>query len=195
MRELIFIVDPMCSWCWGFHPVMEALRQKHSKEYNFSLIMGGLRTSGEMEWNRKNKDYLQDNWEAVQKQTGQEFSAKILTQTTFDYDTYPACKAVVTVRNLWGEDASFNYLNNIQEAFYTRGEDITSLNILIKYIEDTEKFLELYESEKAELLMHHDFSKTRSMGANAFPSVAIIDKDGHMSCQQGYHSLEEILTF
>ena len=43
--------------------------------------------------------------------------------------------------------------------------------------------------------MQHDFSKARSMGANAFPSVVKIDEDGHMFCQQGYKSLEEILAF
>jgi len=41
--------------------------------------------------------------------------------------------------------------------------------------------------------MQHDFSKARSMGANAFPSVVKIDTDGHMCCQQGYQSIEEIL--
>jgi hypothetical protein len=43
--------------------------------------------------------------------------------------------------------------------------------------------------------MQHDFSKARSMGANAFPSIVKIDEDEHMCCQKGYKSLEEILAF
>jgi len=42
--------------------------------------------------------------------------------------------------------------------------------------------------------MQHDFSKARSMGANAFPSVVRIDEDGHMVCMNGYRSLKEILA-
>jgi len=42
--------------------------------------------------------------------------------------------------------------------------------------------------------MKHDFSKARSMGANSFPSVVKIDRDGHMMCQNGYKTVEDILT-
>ena len=65
----------------------------------------------------------------------------------------------------------------------------------MNYVEDKEKFLEFYESERAEVLMKHDFAKARSMGANSFPSVVKIDKQGHIVYQKGYRSLEEVLNF
>ncbi|CAA6808595.1 MAG: Thioredoxin [uncultured Sulfurovum sp.] len=83
----------------------------------------------------------------------------------------------------------------MHEAFYVKGEDTTSLEILLKYVQDEKLFLVFYESERAELLMQDDFSKARSMGANAFPSIVKIDEQGHMCCQQGYKILEEILAF
>ena len=196
----------MCSWCWGFHSVIKELREKHSDSYEFSLVVGGLRTKGQMPWTEESKGYLAQNWNAVAQRTKQAFNFSLLNKTHFDYDTYPACKAIVTVRELWGEDASFAYLEKIQEAFYVKGEDLTSIDILLAHVgttppclsdasSDKEKFLEFYESDRAELLMQHDFSKARSMGANAFPSVVKIDKDGHMFCVQGYKSLEEVLAF
>lgn len=185
----------MCSWCWGFHPIIETLRKDHAHQYKFSLVMGGLRTTGQMIWNKQNKDYLKQNWNAVNKTTGQPFSSKLLNKSTFDYNTYPSCKATVSVRELWGEVAAFNYFANIQEAFYTEGLDITSLDVLVNYVKhDKEDFLNFFNSERANILMQHDFSKARSMGANAFPSVVKIDKDGHMVCINGYRSIEEILA-
>jgi len=195
MTQLIFVIDPMCSWCWGFHPVIEELREKHANKFQFSLVVGGLRTKGQMPWNKESKNYLAQNWNAVANATQQPFDFALLNKDVFDYDTYPACKAIVTVRELWGEVATFEYLKKIQEAFYTRGEDATSLEVLLKYVEDKEKFLEFYESERAEVLMKHDFAKARSMGANSFPSVVKIDKQGHIVCQKGYRSLEEVLNF
>lgn len=195
MSELIFVIDPMCSWCWGFHPVIEELRYKYSDHYKFSLIAGGLRTSGQMEWNEQSKSYLKDNWDAVAKRTGQPFSPKLLNKPDFDYDTYPACKAIITVRELWGDEASFHYLSAIQKAFYAEGVDITSPDILSAYIiQEKEKFQAFYMSQRAEVLMQHDFSKARSMGANAFPSIVRIDEDGHMVCMNGYRNVDEILT-
>ena len=195
MSELIFVIDPMCSWCWGFHPVIETLREKYAKQYTFSLVVGGLRTTGQMVWNEQSKTYLKQNWDAVAKRTGQPFSPKLLNKAMFDYNTYPACKAIITVRELWGDEASFEYLSNIQKAFYAEGIDITSIDVLSSYVTvEKKKFQEFYTSKRAELLMQHDFSKARSMGANAFPSVVKIDEDGHMVCLKGYRSLEEILA-
>jgi len=194
MIQLIFVLDPMCSWCWGFHPIMEALRNKHSDTYTFSLIMGGLRTTGQMEWNTQSKAYLSSAWDAVHQTTKQPFNPMILNKTAFDYNTYPSCKAVIAVRELFGIDAAFIYFGDIQKAFYTAAKDITSLDVLTHYvIYDKEIFVNFYHSERAELLMQHDFSKARSMGANAFPSTVKIDKDGHMVCMSGYKNLEEIL--
>jgi len=191
--ELIFIIDPMCSWCWGFHPVIKELREKHADKYRYSLIVGGLRTKGQMAWTQESRDYLAQNWNAVNKATNQPFNFSLLNREAFDYDTYPACRAIVTVRELWGDEASFAYLEKIQEAFYARGEDTTSLETLADYVEEREEFLAFFYSERAEILMQHDFAKARSMGANAFPSVVKIDTDGHMCCQQGYQSLEGVL--
>jgi len=194
MTQLIFVIDPMCSWCWGFHPIITKLREKYSNKYEFSLVVGGLRTKGQMEWSEQNKSYLAQNWNAVSEATGQAFDFSLLNKESFEYDTYPACKAIVTVRELWGDDASFEYLEKIQKAFYIRGEDVTSMQVLLKYVEKKENFLEFYNSTRADILMKHDFSKARSMGANSFPSVVKIDKDGHMVCQKGYRKIEEILT-
>jgi len=157
------------------------------------LVVGGLRTKGQMAWTQESRDYLAQNWNAVNKATNQPFNFALLNKEAFDYDTYPACRAIVTVRELWGDEASFAYLEKIQEAFYARGEDTTSLETLAEYVEDREKFLAFYHTERAEILMQHDFAKARSMGANAFPSVVKIDTDGHMFCQQGYQSLEGVL--
>ncbi len=195
-KELIFVLDPMCSWCWGFAPVIEELRTTLNDKYLFSLVLGGLRTQGEMPWNESSKEYLKGHWKQVSQRTGQVFSEGLFEKEYFDYDTYPACKAVVTVRELFGMQSAFNYLHKIQEAFYTRTEDITNPEVLLRLLHrsksDESAFRTFFESERAQLLMEHDFAKARSMGANAFPSVVVIDEEGHMVCQKGYRSLQEM---
>ncbi len=186
------MLDPMCSWCWGFAPVMEELLSTQSDRYNFSLVVGGLRTKGQMNWDEASKMYLKGHWKQVAKRTGQPFTATLFEKEDFEYDTYPACKAIVTVRELFGMQRAFVYLHLLQERFYAHGEDITNVNILrdlVKHISlDSSEFKTFYESDRAEVLMYHDFSKARSMGANVFPSFVIIDEEGHMACQKGYYS-------
>jgi putative protein-disulfide isomerase len=195
-KELIFVLDPMCSWCWGFAPVIDELQSTFGDEYRFSLVLGGLRTKGEMSWNEMSREYLKGHWRQVSQRTGQMFSDRLFEKESFDYDTYPASKAVITVRELFGMQSAFAYLHTIQEAFYTRAEDITNIDVLCDLLQtvqlDSTAFRDFFESDRAELLMEHDFAKARSMGANAFPSVVVIDEEGHMVCQKGYRSLLEM---
>jgi len=195
-RTLYFVVDPMCSWCWGFAPVIGQIRSAFADRYDISLVVGGLRTEGEMTWNEEGRAYLRSHWEAVASQTGQPFDGTLLEREAFTYDTYPACKAVVTVRELLGEDAAFVYLHTIQHAFYAQGIDITKPRLLYGYYEqlfgNSGKFAFMYGTERIETLTAHDFAKARSMGATAFPSVVVVDEAGHMVCRKGYQSVETL---
>lgn len=193
--KLIFVLDPMCSWCWGFAPIIETLRSQYQEKYNFSILLGGLRQT--MPWNTQSKTYLKQNWDAITIKTSQKFSYHLLNQSHFNYNTYPSCKAVITVRELWGEDKAFEYAHKIQEAFYTKSKNITDINILSAYIEEKhskEKFLNFYHSQEAETLMQEDFKKARAMGVNSFPSVIKIDTDEKMILMSGYKEVEEILN-
>ena len=195
-KEIIFVLDPMCSWCRGFAPVVETLHKQYGGICDFSLVMGGLRTRGEMPWNEASRAYLKEHWNEVSKRTGQTFFSDLFDKTYFEYDTYPACKAVITVRECFGMQEAFLYLHLLQEAFYLHGKDITSPEVLTELLQpiglDGTTFERFYNSERAAVLMKHDFAKARSMGANAFPSVVIIDEAGHMVCQKGYRALEEM---
>jgi putative protein-disulfide isomerase len=39
---LYLIVDPMCSWCWGFSSVWHALREELPSSVQIIDLMGGL---------------------------------------------------------------------------------------------------------------------------------------------------------
>lgn len=196
-KELIFVVDPMCSWCWGFTPVIEKMQRDHADAYTFSLVVGGLRTKGQMTWDATSKNYLKNHWKSVQEYTDVTFNYDLFEKQEFDYDTYPACKAIVTMRELYGMGKSFELLHQLHSAFYVSSEDITDRDVILVHIKkmgvEEEAFMRFYGSERAEMLMQHDFAKARSMGANAFPSVVIIDEDGHMICEKGYRSYDELL--
>lgn len=67
--ELIYIGDPMCSWCYGFSPELEKVKQAYPT-IKFTMIMGGLRAGG----NESLEDlsgYLKGHWKEVEKASDQ----------------------------------------------------------------------------------------------------------------------------
>ena len=45
--HLIYFSDPMCSWCYGFSPVIEEIRRAYGRALPVRLVMGGLRPGNE----------------------------------------------------------------------------------------------------------------------------------------------------
>lgn len=194
-KEVIFVVDPMCSWCWGFAPELDKLRASLAESVKFSLLLGGLRSSGDQEWSEEFKTYLQQHWNSVAKMTHQPFNKILFERENFDYNTEPACRAVVTVRELKGD--TFSFLHALQYAFYAEGRDITDSEVLTKIALtegiNQEEFLSFFNSKRAKELTIADQYKVRSMGANSFPSLVVIEPNGHLSTIKGYKKAEELL--
>lgn len=194
-KEIVAILDPMCSWCWGFEPVLQKLRDELSDEVEFSLILGGLRNSGEQVWDDVFKTYLSRHWMSVEEKTAQEFSLGLLDKEIFDYDTEPACRAVVTMRTL-DKTKQFSFLTALQEAFYLNGEDITQPDVIADIARaegvDRSEFIALFVSDEMKEKTKADVYKARSMGANVFPSIVLIDEEGHLCVIKGYKSYEEV---
>ncbi len=40
--ELIYVGDPMCSWCWGIAPQLDTLVRTHP-DIPLRIVVGGLR--------------------------------------------------------------------------------------------------------------------------------------------------------
>jgi len=194
-KEIVAVLDPMCSWCWGFEPVLQKLRDDLSDEVEFSVILGGLRNNGEQVWDDPFKTYLRGHWRSVEEKTGQGFNLGLLEREAFDYDTEPACRAVVTVRTL-DKAKQFSFFKALQEAFYLRGEDITQTDVIADIVSaiglEKSEFLGFFGSDEMKEKTKADVYKARSMGANVFPSVVLFDEEGHLCVIKGHRSYEEI---
>jgi putative protein-disulfide isomerase len=194
LAELIFVGDPMCSWCYGFGPELTKLRQE-LKEVPFSMIMGGLR-DGEIFDEAKLKNHL-GYWQAVHDATGLPFDATALSQKEFNYTTEPACRAVVTARRM---DAGKEYsaYSALQKAFYAEGRDITQEKVIAEVMAsigfDIMAFSEMFRSEAMHKAAAADKQKARTYGVSSFPTLIVIDRQGHLSQIRGYKKYEELLA-
>ncbi len=195
LSELIFVGDPMCSWCYGFNPELQKLRET-LKEIPFSMIMGGLR-DGEIFDAQKLKNHL-GYWEAVHRTTGLPFDATALSQEGFNYTTEPACRAVVTAKQLDIMQAYALY-SALQQAFYAEGRDITQTEVILEIAKtvgfDSAVFQRLFTSDAAYKATLAEKLKAKTYGVSSFPTLIIIDKQGHMSQIRGYKSYEALIPF
>ncbi len=170
--KLIYIGDPMCSWCWGFAPEIESL----SKDFDIEVVVGGLRPGPSAQaLTDRMADFLRHHWVEIAERTGQAFDIGFLDRRDgWVYDTEPAAVAVVTMRDLH-ESGTLGYFTDIQRAFYAEGRDVTDFDVLADlvtaYPVDQKVFRSRLESQAAKQSAWADFGRARNWGISGFPAL------------------------
>ncbi len=193
--EIIYIGDPMCSWCYGFSPEISQLKDLYADEAKFTLIMGGLRAGGGDVWDDKMKDFLKNHWKHVEKASGQEFGYALLEREHFDYDTEPACRAVRVVRDM-APRLEFDFFKAVQRRFYVDNKDPKGVSFYqsicdklgIPFIVFRSKFL----SDKYKELLQLDFEVCRGWEISSFPTVVLGIEGRYQLLAKGYSKFDEL---
>jgi putative protein-disulfide isomerase len=178
-KTLIYVMDPMCSWCWGFSPVLEELRSQYQERIPFQLMVGGLRPGNTERFDDSRRGHILQHWRTVQERTGQPFNFHFQMGTTFTYDTEPASRAIVVVRQLVpGQEWAL--LREIQAAFYVENADVTKIQILeglvVKLGMDGSLFRQAFHDSQTRQAVWEEFDQAREMGVSGFP--ALLGKQG-----------------
>jgi len=189
----LYFADPMCSWCWGFSPVVAELMARYGHLMAFQCVMGGLRAGNTVPTDKAFREEILHHWHAVQQRTGQPFRYEGALPDGFVYDTEPACRAVVTVAHC-ASTATMGFLRSLQRAFYAEGRDVTRGDVLAGIVQengiDPKRFLEIFRSRELRDKTAAQFQLTRDFGVAGFPTVILIDRDAAALLTTGYTSIE-----
>ena len=192
---LWYFADPMCSWCWGFSPVIEAIRQDYRDRMKIALILGGLRPGTTEAMTPEQRAEILHHWHAVQARTGQAFLFEGALPEGFVYDTEPPSRAVVALSSLRPGE-TFAMFKAIQAAFYTGGQDVTRPEVLAQLAEGLEveaaEFLQAFDSEAVNTKTLAHFQMARQLGVRGFPTLVLQNAEGYRLLATGYRPLEEL---
>ncbi|WP_426140872.1 DsbA family protein [Pseudomonas sp. DWP3-1-2] len=186
----------MCSWCWGFAEVAQALvEQAQAGGMTLQLVVGGLRTGSGSALEPSTRRYILEHWEAVAQTTGQSFRFQDALPGGFVYDTEPACRAVVAARSLDPESA-WRLVKLIQQAFYLEGRDVTRPAVLTELAEQAGlpriEFAEAFDSVEQRAATAADFVWVQDLGIAGFPTL-LAERNGQLALlTNGYQPLEQL---
>src|SRR5581483_2001888 len=194
--RLVYFADPMCSWCYGFSPVISALAERFEGRMGLQLVMGGLRAGNTTPMRQQDKDYIREAWTRVGATSGQAFDFSFFDREGFVYDTEPACRAVVTARRLLPRLA-LPFMARIAQAFYAENRDMTSSEEIAGLAEeagfDRQQFGETFLAPDTRNETFHDFLVAPELGISGFPTlIAGSDSKGFALVTSGYRPLEDL---
>ncbi len=194
--RLLYVMDPMCSWCWGFAPVANALVEQAAADgVDVHLVVGGLRTGSGAALEPTTRRYILEHWQAVTEATGQPFKVEGALPEGFVYDTEPACRALVTARSL-APDCAWKLLGLIQQAFYAQGRDVTRASVLVELAEQAGlpriEFAAAFDRADMHAATAADFTWVQDLGIAGFPTL-LAERNGQLALlTNGYQPLGEL---
>lgn len=199
--QLIYILDPMCSWCWGFNPVMQkVLKQAQAAGVKVTLRVGGLRTGEQALLDESKRAYILQHWRTVSETTGQPFDFEKALPGGFLYNTEPACRALVVARQL-DEARLFAFLDRLQQAFYQDALDITQPSTLrelaVQAGYDSEAFCDVFDAAETQAATQAEFAWVSNLAVRGFPTLLAQHQQQYALIINGYQSytaLEPLLN-
>ena len=196
-REFLYIADPMCSWCYGFAPVMEKIATHFEGRIPVRLMMGGLRAGNTRPMRPEDREYIKGAWTRVGEASGQPFDFTFFDRETFTYDTEPACRAVVTARNI-APDKALAFKGRISHAFYGQNRDITDTDELVKIAGEAgfaeDDFRATFLSADIRNETFKDFLIAKAMGVDGFPCLVVGNEtDGYALVTQGFRPIDGLI--
>lgn len=196
--HLVYFADPMCSWCWGFAAVIDAVRDRWGGRLPIRLVMGGLRPGTTEAMAEPAKAELRGHWAHVTEASGQPFGPSGMDAQGFVYDTDPAARAVVFLRGR-APGREVDFLHILQHAFYAGGQDVTRPRVLAELAApfgiEPEAFLTAFDTDAAKQAAWRDYAVSRGAGVSGFPTLILGPRtDGtYVAISRGFQSKDVVV--
>ena len=196
--HLVYFADPMCSWCWGFSPVIEVITERFGSALPIQLVLGGLRPGTTKPMDAHDSEDVRSHWQHVHDASGQPFDFGFFDRDRFVYDTEPACRAVVVMRRR-GMETGLAALRRIHAAFYAENRDVTDADTLATLAAelglDAEAFRAEFAAEAATRETWSDFAVAQNAGVRGFPTMiaATGEDNGYALVTHGFQPAAHIV--
>jgi putative protein-disulfide isomerase len=190
-----YFADPMCSWCWGFAPVISTIRETYSERIKIALMLGGLRPGTTEPMTPKSREEILHHWQEVQRMTGQPFAFEGALPEGIVYDTEPPSRAVIAVGEI-NSGAVFPYFKSVQEAFYAHGQNVVQADTLAALAQhhniEPVTFLDRFDSDDVRKKTRTHFQIARQSGVRGFPTVILQSGTTGTLLTHGYRPFAEL---
>jgi putative protein-disulfide isomerase len=193
---LYYVHDPMCSWCWGFSPVWNQIKQELPQQIKLISWVGGLAPDSDEAMPQSMRDHLQATWKRISDVIpGTQFNFDFWTLNTPRRSTYPACRAVIVARQMADKEDEMTLA--IQHAYYLEAKnpsDLETLNeVAVSIGLDLEQFRQRMFSTELLQDFESELQSVRNIGVNSFPSLVLESGASRFNIPINYTSAEVVL--
>ena len=181
MNTLHYIFDPMCGWCYGAAPLINAARQT---DLNIQLHAGGMWTGTNIKHvTPQLRQFVMTNDARIGQITGQTFGSAyfddLLNDTSAILDSEPPIRAIIAAQNLGA--SGLDMLHHIQQAHFIHGQHVARFETLSSIAQDLGLALAAFRSAYDAVDLNTETRQTHALmsayGAQGYPTM-LLERNG-----------------
>jgi putative protein-disulfide isomerase len=196
--SLIYVHDPMCSWCFGFSKTFKTLMHELPAGIKVKRLLGGLATDSNEPMPEATRNMVRQNWQRIEQ---------AIPGVLFNYDfwdnceprraTYPACRAVIAARQ---QGDAFDELmtQKIHQAYYQQARNPSDNSTLIELADemglDQKTFSDDLTADETQRTLLDEINLARSLGVNGFPSLMMESNGRSELIHTNYNEAQPMLS-
>ena len=175
--QLYYLHDPMCSWCWGFAPTWNKVKEALEDKVKVTYLLGGLALDNDEDMTLQTQNYVQSNWRRIEEKIpGTKFNYDFWIKCKPRRSTYPACRAVIAAR-IQSPEFEVPMISAIQKCYYLDAQNPSDELVLVTLAEelglDAKKFILDLRSEKVSKTLLAEISLAKTKGMSRMPSLSL----------------------
>ena len=194
--KLIFMTDPICSWCWGMLPEILLLRDTLRGRLGFEIKCAGLQVGSQRPLTDEQSAHLITLWQQVAETTHQKFAFELPLDASFIYHSELACRVIQIARRYLGAEP-WDLFHDMQHAFYVDCRNLGDPDVLFDLLApigiSIETFSEQLISDEIVNRTRDEFSWCESRGIQALPTLFLDLGDGPELIAGGYATAEILM--
>jgi putative protein-disulfide isomerase len=181
ITKLYYFHDPMCSWCWAFGPLWNAIIADLPDNVVSQRVLGGLAPDTDQVMPTDMQSKLRSIWQKIQQTVPEtQFNYEFWDKCVPRRSTYAACRAVIAAKQ---QNPAYEetMIMAIQRAYYLEARNPADMSTLIELANeiglDQALFSADMQSSAIQQALLKEIEFTHSLEVKGFPTL-LLEKEG-----------------
>lgn len=175
--RLYYAHDPMCSWCWGFAPVLRALEAGLPEGVMLQRLLGGLAADTDQVMAEDMQERIQSTWRRIETTIpGIKFNFDFWTHCVPRRSTWATCRAVIAARQQ-GAVYDRQMTTAVQRAYYMQARNPSDTPVLMELAQelglDAVRFAADLESAETHAQLQAEMQQCEALRIYSFPALVL----------------------
>ena len=178
-ERILYAYDPLCGWCYGFIPVMRAVRDAYP-DTPIDVRMGGLVTGDRVSPYSDARAYIEDAAKRMGEVTGRPLSRRffdeLLSRADVISNSAQPCAAVLHVREQ-APDLELEFAHALQEAHFEEAmsyDDAATYRTVMDRLGIDAPDPDIATDGEGVRAAEQEFADTRALGIGSYPTVLVV---------------------